>query len=71
MTNEQETLLQTIRARLERAEDGRVQWMATNDGPWNIVQPDSRTKRGLYKFFEPAFQEGYDQYGTPITSNKK
>lgn len=68
---QQETLLQTIRARIERAEDGRIQWTADSGGLWNIVQPDSRTKGGLIKYFEPAFQEGYDQYGTPITSNKK
>jgi len=68
---QQETLLQTIKARLERAEDGRIQWISVNDGHWNLAHPDSLTKGRLIKYFEPAYQEGYDEYGTPITSNKK
>lgn len=64
---QQETYLQTIRARLERAEDGRIQWLRDNEGPWNIINSESRTKSGSYTFFQPVTGIGYDEYGYPLT----
>lgn len=38
-TNQQETLLQTVRANLERNEKGEMKAIFDNNGKWNIVFP--------------------------------
>ncbi len=57
---EQETLLQTIQARLERAEDGSVKAVYDPNGPWTICE---RTSGGLVTRFTPAYQPSIDKYG--------
>lgn len=56
----QETLLQTIKARLERNEDGKVVAIYDPLGPYDICE---RTSGGLVTYFQPAYQPGIDQYG--------
>lgn len=62
----EETLLQTIKARLERNEDGNVVAIYDPNGPWDICE---RTSSGLVAHFTPAYQPSIDKYGNVI--NKK
>lgn len=68
MTQADETLLLTIKARLERAEDGKIIWLEDKDGPWSILQRPSESK--VYQHFIPAYQEGFDKFGNPIDNSK-
>ncbi len=59
---DQETLLQTIRARLNRMDDGSIQWLPDPQGPWKIV-PFEPKANGIYEYFKPAINIGFDEYG--------
>jgi hypothetical protein len=59
-SEQEETLLQTIKARLERNESGVV-WVPDPEGRWNIVQYP--TTSGLVRYFTPAYQVGIDEFG--------
>jgi hypothetical protein len=64
-----ETLLLTIRAQIEREEDRdrrRVIWHDLPDGPWKRIDPDGRAHSGLIRYFTPEYQEGFDPYGQPL-----
>ena len=56
---QQETYLQTIRARLERDEQGKVKWKPDPNGNFELVQVGT----GLVRYFEPAYQPDIDRYG--------
>jgi hypothetical protein len=71
MSNEEyqsETLLLTIRAQLEREEKRKIIWQDANDGPWNRINPDGKTSRGLMKYFEPSYPAAHDELCQPIAS---
>ncbi len=57
----QETLFQTIQARLEWNERGGVDFVADIKGPWKIIP--FTPKSGITKYFTPAYQPGIDPYG--------
>jgi hypothetical protein len=54
---EQETLLQTIRARLEWNEKGGVSAIPDPNGEYNIVE---RTQGKLIRYFEPTYITSFD-----------
>lgn len=56
----QETLLQTIKARLEINDEGNVVAIYDPLGPWTICE---RTSGSLITHFYPAHQTGIDKYG--------
>jgi hypothetical protein len=59
---EQETLLQTIRARLEWNENGGVEVFPDPAGDYTICE---RTEGKLIRYFTPTWVEGFDKYGNP------
>lgn len=61
-TEQQETLLQTIRARLERNEKGEVKAIWDANGDFEIVE---RTEGKLIRYFTPTWATGFDAYGNP------
>lgn len=60
ITKEEETLLQTIRARLEWGEKGEVKAIWDANGDFEICE---RTQGKLIKYFGPAYAMGVDIYG--------
>lgn len=71
---EQETLLQTIRARLERIDDRcgdiSVMWIADENGPWHII-PFDHKGNGVYQYFIPAYDSvKFDKFGNQIENNE-
>jgi hypothetical protein len=54
-----ETLLLTIRVRLERSEQGKIEWKPDLNGPWKIQQIGT----SLVRYFEPTYQPSIDPYG--------
>lgn len=59
---QQETLLQTIQARIERNEKGNVIWVEDPTGPWKLIKRPPTS--GMIRYFTPAYQEGFDEYGS-------
>lgn len=60
--NEQETLLQTIKARLEWNQKGEVDFVPDENGQWIVVDiPKSK----LIKHFTPNNASGFDKFGNP------
>lgn len=57
---QQEILLQTIQARLEFNERGKVEAIQDENGLYKIV---SNMNSGLIRYFESAYQAGIDKYG--------
>lgn len=58
--DDQETLLQTIRARLERNENGEIKAIWDANGDFEIVE---RTEGKLIRYFTPTYTTGFDIYG--------
>lgn len=56
----QETLLQTIRARLEWNEKGNIEAIFDTNGDFEICE---RTGGKLIRYFTPALATGLDVYG--------
>lgn len=50
---EQKTLMQTIRARLEWTKEGTVKAFPDIHGSWHIVDKPSRTNSSLVRYFTP------------------
>jgi len=63
LSEQDKTLLLTIRANLERNEKGQVEFKPDPNGHWNIVEPKVDGK--LIKYFEPAYTVGFDPYSAP------
>lgn len=62
MSNEEnKTLMQTIRARLEWTKEGTVKAFPDTHGSWDIVEKPPTN--GLVRYFTPQYQEEYDQFG--------
>jgi hypothetical protein len=59
-TNEQQTLLETIKIRLERNDNGVVSWVQDENGPYSLVP---RIDNGLVRYFKPAYEIGIDAFG--------
>ena len=64
----QETLLQTIKARLERDEKGGINFIPDINGSWDLIslQPNAP----IVKYFTPTIQLGLDKFGN-ITNSEK
>jgi hypothetical protein len=56
---QQETYLMTLRARLERNEKGKVEWIPDLTGPFELVKLGT----SLVRYFYPAYQPAIDPYG--------
>lgn len=68
LQNEQETLLQTIKARFERNKRGDIEAVFDANGPWVIKQ---RIHSGLVRYFKPVHSEGFDPYGNDTAKQIK
>ena len=67
MSNEeQETLLQTIRARLEWNEKGEIKAIWDANGDFEIVE---RTEGELIRYFTTSYATGLDIYGNETTTS--
>lgn len=60
---QEETLLQTIRARFERNEKGEAHIIPDPNGLWNIMPYSPTFKYPITRYFMPAFQPDLDVYG--------
>lgn len=67
----EETLLQTIRARLEWNEKRSVDFIPDTNGKWNIVETPNRSNSGLITYFKPNYDIGLDKYGQLPSPNNK
>lgn len=65
MDKDQETLLLTIKAHLERMKDFEDAWISLNSEP----KKPSRTTFGLIRYFLPVDQDIYDEFGHPKPLN--
>jgi len=64
---QQETLLQTIRARLERNENGEIKAIVDDNGNFKICELPTN---GLIRHFTPEYVTGVDVYGNIDSSIK-
>lgn len=67
----EETLLQTIQAYVERDMDKPMHIMFDEYPMWQEapINPESRTSKGLYQYFIPAYQVPLDKFGQSSQSN--
>lgn len=66
---EEKTLLQTIRARLEWNEKGSIKWVEDENGSFEIIS--TITKAPLTKHFVSALKTNYDPYGNEETNTEE